>query len=80
MRANGFATEADHAIWGRYQRWGPTVTFSATPGRYGPGVLAGEQTDSILTELGYSPEDIARLRSQRVVTSEKPMALAERIR
>ncbi len=80
LRANGFATEAEHAIWGRYQRWGPTVTFSATPGRYGPGVLAGDQTDSILTELGYSPEDIAQLRSQGVVTSEQPMALAERIR
>ena len=78
MQANGFANEAEHAIWGPYQRWGPTVTFSGTPGRYGPGVLAGEQTDSILEELGYGAADIADLRARRVVTSEQPMALAAR--
>jgi len=75
MRENGFALEADHALFGRYQRWGPLVTFSETPGRYGPGVLAGEQTDAILRELGRAEAEIARLRTARVVGSIPPPPL-----
>ena len=75
MRANGFNVMAKHTMWGEYQRWGPTVTFSETPGRYGPGVLAGEQTDMILREFGYSEPDVATLRDQHVVDSPTPMPL-----
>ena len=37
---------------------------------YGPGVLAGEHTDEILTTLGRGTDDIAALRAARVVASE----------
>ena len=77
LRANGFAPEAEHALFGRYQRWGPTVTLSRTPGRYGPGVLAGQHSDAILAELGYSAEAIEELRRTRVTTSLEPMPLPE---
>ena len=77
MRANGFAPEVEHTGFGRYQRWGPTVTFSRTPGRYGPGVLAGEHTDALLAELGYSAEGIEELRRARVAASEEPKPLPE---
>ena len=77
MRANGFALEAEHAVFGRYQRWGPTVTLSHTPGRYGPGVLAGQHTDAILTELGYGASEIEELRRAGVAASEEPKPLPE---
>ncbi|MYA18783.1 MAG: CoA transferase [Chloroflexi bacterium] len=77
MRANGFAPEVEHAVFGRYQRSGPTVTLSRTPGRYGPGVLAGQHSDAILAELGYSAEAIEELRRTRVTASEEPKPLPE---
>ena len=77
MRANGFALEADHPVFGRYQRWGPTVTLSRTPGRYGPGVLAGQHTDAILAELGFTAPEIEELRRARVAASEEPLPLPE---
>jgi crotonobetainyl-CoA:carnitine CoA-transferase CaiB-like acyl-CoA transferase len=46
------------------------VTFSRTPGRYGPGALAGEHTDALLDELGYDAAAMVELREQRVVASE----------
>ena len=67
---NGFTPQAEHAIWGPYRRWGATVTFSETPASLGPGVLAGEQTDAILDELGYDGAAIAKLHDARVVSSE----------
>ena len=67
MHANGFAPVAAHALLGEYQRWGPLVTFSETPGRYGPGVPAGENSDAILAELGYGPAEIADLYARGVV-------------
>jgi crotonobetainyl-CoA:carnitine CoA-transferase CaiB-like acyl-CoA transferase len=70
MSANGFATVARHTALGEYQRWGPMVTFSATPGRYGTGVLAGEQSDAILAELGYDRAAIAALRERGAVWSD----------
>ena len=77
MRSNGFAIEVEHAVFGRYQRWGPTVTLSRTPGRYGPGVLAGQHTDAILADLGYSVGEIEELRRARVAASEEPKPLPE---
>jgi crotonobetainyl-CoA:carnitine CoA-transferase CaiB-like acyl-CoA transferase len=70
MEVNGFAPIANHAAIGAYQRWGPLVTFSQTPGRYGPGVLAGEHTDAILAELGYDADTIGALYARGVVWSE----------
>lgn len=71
MEANGFTPRAHHRVMGEYQRWGPMVTFAETPGRYGPGVVAGEQTDAILQELGFSSEDVVRLRRDGVVWSDE---------
>jgi crotonobetainyl-CoA:carnitine CoA-transferase CaiB-like acyl-CoA transferase len=51
--ANGFARDAHHARWGDYRRHGPIVRLSGTPDVYGPGCLAGEQTQAILEELNY---------------------------
>lgn len=47
---------------------GTPVLLSETPGRITrrPPTL-GEHTDEVMTEIGYSPEDIAALRARRVI-------------
>ena len=76
-QANGLLSEAHHALWGDYRRWGPPSTFSGTPGNPRAGVLAGQHTDELLAEAGYSPSEIGQLRSANVVWSEVPMELPE---
>ncbi len=71
MKENEFAVRAKHRMLGDYQRWGPLVTFAETPGRYGPGVVAGEQTDAILQELGYDAPSIRALRETGVVWADE---------
>ena len=68
-RENGFAQTAHHVVWGEYQRWGPLVNITEAPGRFGPAVLAGYDTDEILEELGYGAGEIARLRESGVAWS-----------
>ena len=70
VAANGFTIPVQHARYGTLQRYGSMLTFSATPCRPGPGVLAGQHTDAILAELGYTPAEIAGLRAARVAASE----------
>jgi crotonobetainyl-CoA:carnitine CoA-transferase CaiB-like acyl-CoA transferase len=50
---------------------GTPIKLSATPGSIAaPGPLLGEHTDSVLRRLlGYSDEDIAQLKADRVVAS-----------
>lgn len=70
MVGNGFAPECAHARFGTHRRWGPIVMVNGGRPSYGPGVLAGEQTDAVLTELGLSPDEIAARRAAKVVASE----------
>ncbi len=70
VAANGFAVAAEHVSYGDYKRHGPVVTFAETAVRCGPGCVAGQHTDSILTELGYQPDAIASLRERRIVSTE----------
>ena len=70
--ANGWVYSVSHPVMGEYNRWGPLVTFAKTPGRYGPGVLAGQQTDKILNELGYDAAATADLHSRGVVWTDNP--------
>jgi crotonobetainyl-CoA:carnitine CoA-transferase CaiB-like acyl-CoA transferase len=65
--ANELAPEVDHAIWGRYRRHGPIVTFDKMPGAYRGGSIGGDSTDSLLAELGYDASAIADLRARRLV-------------
>ncbi len=72
IEANGWVHLGTHPVMGEYRRWGPQVTFATTPGRYGPGVLAGQHTDKILNELGYDAPATADLFSRGVVWSDHP--------
>jgi crotonobetainyl-CoA:carnitine CoA-transferase CaiB-like acyl-CoA transferase len=43
--------------------------MSQTPGRAAPSCLNGQHTTAILSELGYSSEEIRRLHEERAVFS-----------
>lgn len=70
VQANGFVLERDHPRYGPYLRHGPLMTFSGNAVTCGAASLAGDHTDRLLQELGYSVADIAQLRAEKVVWSE----------
>ena len=72
---NGFSPVANHRRMGDVRRWGPLTKMAGGRDDYGPGVLAGQETDEILAEVGRSVHEIERLRSEGVVWSE-PVELA----
>ncbi len=59
--------EVEHPTFGEHVRLRPYVSFSRSATVAEPGVLAGQHTDGILSELGYSVEAIADLRERKVV-------------
>lgn len=66
-----YTTEVEHARLGTFWRYKPVVDFSLTPALVGPGPLRGQQTQSIMAELGYPPGRIADLKEQRVIDWEE---------
>jgi crotonobetainyl-CoA:carnitine CoA-transferase CaiB-like acyl-CoA transferase len=67
--ANDFSPITRHRRLGDVRRWGPLTKMAGGRDDYGPGVLAGQETDEILAEVGLGSE-IERLRSEGVVWSE----------
>ncbi|MBI4233451.1 MAG: CoA transferase [Chloroflexi bacterium] len=65
--ASGRVAEYQHPVWGRMREPGATVRLSMTPGRIeGPAPLLGQHSREILAELGFTPQEMARLREQGV--------------
>jgi len=55
----------EHPTAGKVTVTGVPVKFSDTPGAVRtPPPLLGQHTEAVLAELGYSPEDVARLRAE----------------
>ncbi len=67
LRDTGFVVEVEHPRFGTILRAAPPVVFSETPGRVAPSSLLGEHTAALLTELGYSDEQIDDLVERKVV-------------
>jgi CoA:oxalate CoA-transferase len=69
VRANNYVVEYDHPALGNLTLLGMPVKLSATPGEpRGHAPELGEHTELLLTEmLGYSWDDVARLREANVI-------------
>jgi glutaryl-CoA transferase len=68
VRHLGLVAEVDHSVAGRVRTPGIPVRMSETPPsvRRAPPLL-GEHTDEVLSELGYEPDEIKRLRAEGAV-------------
>ena len=69
LRANGSIVEVQHQTRGTYLTVGCPMKFSSFTPKITGAPLLGEHTDEVLTELGYSEEQIAKLRGGKVVGS-----------
>jgi crotonobetainyl-CoA:carnitine CoA-transferase CaiB-like acyl-CoA transferase len=66
--ASGMLVEQDHPRAGRFRTLDTPVRFSDTPGTLRtPAPALGEHTETILTEAGLTPGEIAKLRESRTI-------------
>jgi crotonobetainyl-CoA:carnitine CoA-transferase CaiB-like acyl-CoA transferase len=65
--ASNLLVTVEHPTFGEHIRLRPYVEFSRSATVAEPGCLAGQHTDMILGELGYSAQAIAALRERKVV-------------
>jgi crotonobetainyl-CoA:carnitine CoA-transferase CaiB-like acyl-CoA transferase len=73
--ANRMAVEVASPRFGKYLRHGAIIDFSEAPGRLEPGAYAGEHTERVMRELGYTDAQIADLRSRSVIHWEEAARL-----
>ncbi len=67
-KARGVVVELEHPALGRVAQVAPPFALAATPATVRtPPPLLGEQTDEILAEAGYRPDEIASLRAEGIV-------------
>jgi formyl-CoA transferase len=68
LRARGMVQEIDHPTRGKYHTLGSPLRMSDSKVELRPAPLLGQDTEAVLTELaGYTSEDVARFRSEKVV-------------
>jgi formyl-CoA transferase len=74
LRASGSIVDVQHATRGTYLTVGCPMKFSGFTPKITGAPLLGEHTAEVLTELGYSAEQIATLRSAKVIGASSPSA------
>ena len=67
LRKSGSIVEVDHKVRGKYLTIGSPIKFSDLEIEVGPSPVLGEHTDEVLTDLGYSADDIAKLHAAKAV-------------
>ena len=66
--ANDLIVTHEHPTYGRVTEPGVPAHFSETPGtNWRPPLVLGENTDEVLTDLGYNKEGIAALRAGNII-------------
>ncbi|WP_020694143.1 CaiB/BaiF CoA transferase family protein [Reyranella massiliensis] len=65
--ANGYVTHVEHPKHGRLKVHGTPWQFSETPAKPGIAPELGEHNDAVLGELGYSPAELADLRTRKII-------------
>ncbi len=63
----GYTVLADSPVFDEHRRLAPLTRFSRSGVKADAGCTIGEHTDSVLAEIGISPERIAELREKDVV-------------
>jgi formyl-CoA transferase len=67
LRSTGTVVEVDHPIRGKYLTVGNPIKMSDSPTDVTRSPLLGEHTDEILSELGYSTDELITLRHDKVI-------------
>jgi formyl-CoA transferase len=67
LRATGTVVEVDHPKRGKYLTVGNPIKLSDSITEVTRSPLLGEHTEEVLQQLGYSREDMARLREAKVI-------------
>jgi len=67
LRATGTVVEVDHPVRGKYLTVGNPIKMSDSPTEVTRSPLLGEHTEEVLAQLGYSADQIAALREDRVI-------------
>jgi len=67
LRASGSIVEVDHKVRGKYLTIGSPIKFSELKVEVKPSPVLGEHTDEVLSDLGYSKEQIAQLHAAKAV-------------
>jgi formyl-CoA transferase len=67
LRASGTVVEVDHPKRGKYLTVGNPIKMSDSPTEVKRSPLLGEHTDEVLTELGFTVEEVKALRLKKVI-------------
>src|SRR6184192_972968 len=67
LRKTGTVVEVDHPKRGKYLSVGNPIKMSDSPTEVTRSPLLGEHTDEVLSELGFGKDQIATLRSEKVI-------------
>jgi formyl-CoA transferase len=67
LRKTGTVVEVDHPTRGKYLTVGNPIKMSDSPSDVKRSPLLGEHTDEVLAELGYAADQIAALRTEKVI-------------
>jgi len=67
LRKSGSIVEVDHKVRGKYLTIGSPIKFSDLEIEVKPSPVLGEHTDEVLSDLGYSADDIAKLHAAKAV-------------
>jgi formyl-CoA transferase len=67
LRETGTVVEVDHPTRGKYLTVGNPIKMSDSPADVKRSPLLGEHTEEILAELGYAADQIAALRTEKVI-------------
>ena len=67
LRATGTVVEVDHPTRGKYLTVGNPIKLSDSATDVTRSPLLGEHTEEVLAQLGYSADDVAQMRAERVI-------------